>query len=236
MAVLKTIDGRFLINESPLQFGLIRQARNLYHVDLQRARDKAAELRIAGLEIYAASDAGTFDDPAYVAPTKEVDLSVSWPAVDWRVEIEQLSENRFRHVFFVDGVQRSVLGSSAQDVVDRLYGTFDPAIRAYLQSITPEPVAEVVIPTAPVIDLPKKILRTGDRSLSSDDWAELEVSRAAKQAPKVPPVEIEFFHWYNTASSQATRDRMQKDPAFFEWLKREGILDPRSNAYADARV
>lgn len=225
MSILKTPDGRYLINESPvIQFGSIRQARSLYHTDLQRQRDKAAQLRLAGLDIYAASDAGTFDDPAYVAPSQAVDMSVVYPS-SWNgatVEIEQLSENRFRHVFVVDGVQRSVIGSSPQNVVDRLDGTFDPEIKAYLKTIKPEPVA-VVIPTAAPIPLaPNKILRPGSRAerMTEQDWVEMDAERAKKQAPKTPPAEFEYQEFFDRTSYAESKKRSQSDPAFLAWLNK----------------
>jgi hypothetical protein len=223
MALLKRDDGMFVINLAPLQFGTIRQARGLLNLPLQTALDRASSLRDGGHKVYASSEMGNWQDPAYVAPQKAVE-PVVYPAA-WRVEIEQLSENRFRHVFFVDGVQRSVLGSSAQDVVDRLYGTFDPAIRAYLQSITPEPVAEVVIPAAPEIPLaPKKHLRPGDQTFAQEDFDRMEAQRAARQAPKTPPVEVIYLQFYNTASASQVNGRKATDPDFYQWMVREGLV------------
>jgi hypothetical protein len=233
MALLKRDDGMFVINLAPLQFGTIRQARGLLNLPLQTALDRASSLRDGGHKVYASSEMGNWQDPAYVAPQKAVE-PVVYPAA-WRVEIEQLSENRFRHAFLVDGVQRSVLGSSPQDVVDRLYGTFDPAIRAYLQSIAPEPVAEVVIPTAPAIQLvPKKILRPGSQAerMTEQDWAEMESQREARPGPKTPPAELDFQYFYETAPTAQTKKRMQTDPEFYAWLTRTGALAHRSNANA----
>jgi hypothetical protein len=111
MALVKRNDGTFLINQSPLQWGVIRQARSLFRVDLQRARDIAAQLRAANVLAYACQDGGTEDDPAFKPSTELVDLSVVYPST-WIISpIEQLSEHRFVHSF-VDstGAQQSVTG------------------------------------------------------------------------------------------------------------------------------
>jgi hypothetical protein len=228
MAVLKTIDGRFLINESPIQFGTIRQSRNLCRVDLQRARDKAQEFRAAGLEIYAASDAGTFDDPAYVAPTKDVDLSVLWPG-DWRVEIERLGVQRFCHSFLdAQGIQHSVIGKTPQEVVLKLSSTYDQEIKDYVKSITPEPVVEVAFVEPEVTTAPKKILRPGSRTWTPEDVAELDAQRLRQQAPRIPPAEIEYKNFYDAAQTTHIKMRMQKDLGFNEWLQKTGALALRS--------
>ena len=122
MALVKRNDGMYLIRQEPLQFGSIRQARAYFPLQLQNALDLAAQLRAAGIEAYAASDAGNEQDPAYKPPQQAVDLSVRWPSA-WRVEVEELGTNRYCHRF-VDqyNVQHSVIGKTPQEVVDKLLG------------------------------------------------------------------------------------------------------------------
>jgi hypothetical protein len=229
MALITRNDGVFLIAQSPaVQFGTIKQARNLFRVDLQRARDIAAGFRAAGVEAYASSDMGTIDDPAYVPRQAEVDLSVSWPG-DWRVEIERLGLQRFCHSFLdPQGIQHSVIGKTPQEVVLKLSSTYDQAIKDYVKSITPEPVVEVAFVEPEVTTAPKKILRPGSRTWTPEDVAELEAQRLRQQAPKTPPAEVEYKSFYAAAQTTHIKMRMQKDPGFNEWLQKTGALALRS--------
>jgi hypothetical protein len=196
MSLVKRADGTFLINQSPLQFGLIRQARALFNVPLQRARDIAAQLRGAGVECYASQEMGTEDDPAYKPPTAQVDLTVTWPST-WRIpenEIERLSENRFVHSFIDStGSQQSVIGSSPQAVVDKLAARFDFESKKYLASITPVPETPAVIAETPVDEAPKKFLRPGSRTgtpYTPEEAEHLAAQRAFREMPKTPPIEV----------------------------------------------
>lgn len=232
MPLVKRNDGAFLIRQEPLQWGTIRQARAHFTMSLQNAVDLAAGLRAAGVEAYAASDSGNEQDSAYKPPQETVDLTVRWPSM-WRVEIEELGTNRYCHRF-VDqyNVQHSVIGKNPQEVVDKLFGSVDPNAREYVRRITPEP--EVAPPPPPPIPVtPRKFLRPGDRGISESELAEMEEQRAKQQAPKMPPVEVEYAHFYDTAPTNDTRKRMKTDAGYLAWLEKTGVLTPRSNA--DAR-
>ena len=232
MALVKRSDGFFLVRQEPLQWGTIKQARAYLSMQLQTALDLAAGLRDAGIEAYASSDSGQEQDPAYVPPTATVDLTVQW-ASTWRVEIEELGTNRYCHRF-VDqfNVQHSVIGKTPQEIADKLNGSVDPVAREYVRRITPEP--EVAPPPPPPIPVaPRKFLRPGDRGISESELAEMEEQRAKQQAPKVPPVEVEYAYFYNTAPTNDTRKRMKSDAGYLTWLEKTGVLTPRSNA--DAR-
>jgi hypothetical protein len=234
MALVKRADGTFLINQNPLQFGLIRQARALFNVPLQRARDLAAELRGAGVECYAASEMGTENDDAWEPPTAAVDLSVSWPST-WQISpIERLSEHRFVHSF-VDstGTQQSVIGRTPQEVVDRLSARFDFEARQYVASITPVPEPPTAVPEAPIPEGPRKFIRAGDRHyLTPEEVADLAAQRAFHETPKAPPIEVEYLNFFNSSSSGEVSRRKQKDPQFFEWMKSQGLLFGRSEEHA----
>jgi hypothetical protein len=230
MPLIKRSDGAYLIRQDPLQWGTIRQARAYFPLQLQNALDLAAQLRAAGIEAYAASDAGNEQDPAYKPPQQAVDLSVRWPA-DWRIEVEELGTNRFCHRF-VDqyNVQHSVIAATPQAVIDKLEGSIDAAVRAHIRSITPEPEVQAPPPAPPVAAAPRKFLRPGDRALTEQDFLEMEARRAEFQKPKMPPAEVEYLNFYNNSPTNATRKRIQTDPGFMEWAQRAGLLNMRSNA------
>jgi hypothetical protein len=234
MSLIKRHDGNFLINLDPIQWGTPRMARSLFRVDLQRARDIAAQLRAAGVEAYASQDMGAEDDPAFKPPTAQIDLSVTWPST-WQISpIEQLSEHRFVHSF-VDstGTQQSVIGRSPQEVVDRLSARFDFEARQYVASITPVPEPPAAVPEAPMPEGPRKFIRAGDRHyLTPEEVADLAAQRAFRETPKTPPIEVEYLAFFNTSSSSDVSKRKQKEPQFFGWMKSQGLLFGRSE---DAR-
>ena len=233
MALVKRNDGNFLINLNPQQFGNARQARSLFRVDGQRARDIAQQLRNAGVECYAAQDGGSEDDPAFQAPKAEVNISVTWPG-DWRIEIERVSENRFVHSFMDStGNQQSVIGPTPQAVVDKLAARFDFESKKYLASITPAPEPAVVARVESVPEGPKKFLRAGDRHfLTPEDVADLAAQRAAREVPVAQPIEFAYLQFYNAASGAEIRARKAKDQEFFNWMVSQNLLVGRSD---DAR-
>jgi hypothetical protein len=235
MALIKRADGTFLINQNPLQWGMIRQARSLFRVDLQRARDIAAQLRAAGIEAYASQDGGTEEDPAFKAPTAQVDFTVTWPST-WRIEVEQLSENRFVHKFSdATNVQHSVVGRTPQEVVDRLASSINFEARQYIASITPIPETPVAVLEVPVDEAPKKFLRPGSRTgtpYTPEEVRSLEAQRAFRETPKTPPIEIEYLNFFNASSSSDVAKRKKNDPQFFQWMKDQGLLFGRSEEYA----
>lgn len=229
MALWKRSDGMYVIRLNPLQFGTLRQARSYFTTGLQEAIDGCAQLRGAGVEIYAASDSGNEQDPAYVPPQQAVDLTVRWPST-WRIEIEELGTNRYCHRF-VDqyNVQHSAIAKTPQEVVDKLFGSVDPNAREYVRRITPEPEGAPP-PPPPIPVAPRKILRPGSREITEAEFAEMEAERQKAQAPKTPPIEVEYLRFYNNSPTNATRKRIQTDPGFMEWVQREGLLNMRSNA------
>jgi hypothetical protein len=232
MALVKRSDGAFLIRQSPLQFGTIRQARAYFSLQLQNAIDLAAQLRAAGVEAYAASDSGNEQDPAYVPPQRAVDLTVKWPST-WRVEVEDLGTNRYC-TRFIDqyNVQHSVIAATPQAVVDKLEGSIDAAVRMYIRSITPEPEVQAPPSAPPVPTAPRKFLRPGSREITETEFAEMEAERQKAMAPKTPPIEVEYLRFYNNSPANATKLRMKTDPGYLTWLEREGILNPRSTTDA----
>jgi hypothetical protein len=234
MSLVKRTDGVFLIAQSPVQWGLIRQARALFNVPLQTARDIAAQLRGAGVECYAASEMGTENDDAYKPPTAAVDLSLIFPST-WRIpenEIERLSENRFVHSFIDStGSQQSVIGSSPQAVVDKLAARFDFESKRYIAAITPVPETPAVVPEAPVPEGPRKFIRAGDRQfLTPEEVADLAAQRAFRNVPKVLPIAVEYSQFYNTASSAEISARRAKDKEFFAWMKTQNLFGGADNA------
>jgi hypothetical protein len=228
MALVQRSDGAFLIRQGPLQWGTRRQAVSFFKIGLQLAIDLACGLRASGIDAYATSDEGTVSDPSYVPPSRAVDLSVSWPS-SWRVEIEQLGENRFCHRFLdTYNVQQSVIGKSPQDVVDRLFGSIDTNVRDYIKAVTPAP--EIVTPAPPPAPVPPpRFLRPGDRRLTAEDELELSAQRAAMEVPKAPPADLEYRWFYENTRSNDIKTRMQKDEGFAAWMDREGVLKIRSN-------
>jgi hypothetical protein len=234
MAIIKRIDGAYLIRQGPpLQFGTLRQSRSFMPLGLQAARDLSAQLRAAGSPCYAADDSGNFNDENYVAPTQAVSLEVSWPA-DWRVSVSELGTNRYCHSYRNQhGEQKSVIGTSPQDVVSKLafQGSVDPDVPAYLASITPEP--EVVVPALPpppVDEGPRKFLRPGSRGeISEAEYAEMNARRAAAQAPKAPPRAVEYAQYWNDASIPVAekRRRSNSEPDFKDWLDQVGAYAPK---------
>jgi hypothetical protein len=233
MSLIKRNDGAYLIRQSPLQWGTIRQARQFFPVGLQVARDLSAELRGAGVACFAADDSGNFNDENYVAPTQAPDLSVVWPS-DWRVEVSELGTNRYCHTYRNQhGEQSSVIGTTPQQVVDKLQfqSTVSPDVRAYLASITPEPEAVVAAPAPQAPVTPGRFLRPGDRSsigITEEERSEMEARREAQQAPKTPPIQVEYERFYSAASSTQVKHRMKTDPEFLDWLNNSGALAPRS--------
>jgi hypothetical protein len=232
MSLVKRADGMYLIRQEPLQFGTLNQARSFFKIGLQNALDLAADLRRASIECYAASDAGTISDPNYVEPTATTDLTVRWPG-DWQVEIEELGPSRYV-IRFVDEfqVQRTVLGRSPHEAIDKIQmqSLVDPAVRNYLESITPVP--EVAPAPAPETEAPRKFLRPGDRAITEQDLVEMEARRAEFQKPKTPPIQIEYQNFYEKSSSAAIKDRLRSDPEFLDWLNSTGALAPRSTTDA----
>jgi len=227
MSLVKRADGTFLINQSPLQWGMIRQARSLFRVPLQTARDIAARLRAAGVEAYASQDGGTEDDPAFKPPTEQVDLTVTWPST-WTISIEQLAEHRFVHSFIDStGSQQSVIGKTPQEVVDKLAGRFDFESKKYLASITPVSETPVVVVEAPVVEGPRKFLRPGSRTgtpYTPEEAEHLAAQRAFRETPNTPPIEVEYSQFYNTASSAEVSARRAKDKEFFTWMQAQNLF------------
>ena len=232
MALVKRTDGMYLIRQEPLQFGTLNQARSFFKIGQQNALDLAAGLRAAGVESYAANDSGRFDDPAYVEPAVTTDLSVRWPD-KWQVEVEELGPSRYA-VRFVDefNQQRTVLGRNPQEAVDKLQmqSLVDTPTRNYLQSITPQPVAPVA-PAASVVEGPRKLIRAGDRTITPEEFAEMDAQRAQAQVPKTPPAEIEYRRFYDNSPTNATRMRMKQDPGFSSWANKEGIFDVTAEVF-----
>jgi hypothetical protein len=224
MAIIKRADGMFLIRQEPLQWGTAKQARSFFAIGLQSALDLSAQLRAAGIEAYASSDSGNIQDPSFVPQKETTDLTVRWPST-WQTEIEELGPNRFC-IRFVDEfrVSRAVIGRTPQEAVDKLQmqSLVDPAVRNYLQSITPQEPEAVVPVAAPVSTTPRKFLRPGDRAITEQDLAEMEARRAESQKPKTPPQEVEYSQYWNSNSISiaAKKERSRNDPGFLAWLNK----------------
>jgi hypothetical protein len=164
------------------------------------------QLHAAGItSARAVLDASLAPIGAGFVEASPVSEAINWDGVPWRITPVRTGDGRYSYSFHdpITNTQQSVIGSSPQDVVDRLR-IEHPIYTRHIETLpvyTPAPVAP---PPAPVEAGPIRILRHADQTETLPE----------RRLPEKPRVSSRDFERYVDSLSNEEFKQKMKDPDF----------------------